>query len=153
MGAKTGSQTIVLSQKDAAQAEKSSRVLSPFTKSKKSTILELVVAKKSTRIVLPPAALKLLADILSEMGQGNAISVTPIPTELTTLQAADFLNVSHPFFITLLNKGKIRSYKDGSKQLILAKDLIRLKTSMKKKRLKTLAALSKQAQELNMGYD
>jgi excisionase family DNA binding protein len=149
----TNTEPIVPSSKEVALAEKSSRILSDIIKENKTAILQFVDAKRTKKINIPPLAVQILVDILEEMGQGNAISVTPIPTELTTKQAANFLNVSHPFFMNLLDEGKIRSRKVGTKYRVLAKDVIRYKTTMKKKRLKTLETLTRQAQKLKMGYE
>lgn len=150
----TGNGPIVPSNKEIALAEKSSRILSDYIKSTKNPTVQFVNSKKQNKkIELPPRALQLLADILDEMGQGNAISVIPISTELTTQQAADFLNVSRPYLINLLHEGKIPFRKVGTKRRILAKDVIRYKTTIDKKRYKALAELTKQAQELKMGYE
>jgi len=144
---------IIPTNKEAALAEKSSRILSDYIKSTKIPTLQLIASnKENTKIVLPPLALQLLVDILEQMGQGNAISLIPIHSELTTQEAADLLNVSRPYLINLLKDGKIPFRKVGTKRRILAEDVIRYKTSIEKKRLKALEALTKQAQKLNMGY-
>ena len=96
--------------------------------------------------------MQLLVGILEEMGQGNAVSLIPIHTELTTQEAADLLNVSRPYLINLLKEGKIPFRNVGTKRRILAKDVLRYRASIDKKRLKALEALTKQAQELDMGY-
>lgn len=148
-----GIEPIVPSNKEVALAEKSSRILSDYIKSTKTPTLQLVDSKKENKkIVLPPLALQLLVGILEQMGQGNAITLIPIHSELTTQEAADLLNVSRPYLVNLLKEGKIPFRKVGTKRRILAEDLIRYKTAIDKKRLKALAALTKQAQELNMGY-
>lgn len=153
MSIKIDNETIIPSHKEATLAEKSSRILSDIVKSNRKAILQFVDAKNTKKIDLPPIAVQLLIDILDEIGQGNAISVISIPTELTTEQAAHLLNVSHPFFLSLLKDGKIRSHKIDAKQRVLSKDVMRLKAAMKKKSLKALAQLTAQAQKLKMGYE
>ena len=145
---------IVPSNKEVALAEKSSRILSDYIKTTKNPTLQLVGNnKEDKKIILPPQALQLLISILEEMSQGNAVSLIPIHSELTTQEAADILNVSRPYLITLLKDGKIPFRKVGTKRRILAKDILRYKVSIDKKRFKALEALTKQAQELDMGYE
>jgi excisionase family DNA binding protein len=146
--------SIVPSHKEAELAEKSGRILSDYIKKTKNPTLQLIIHKKEDkRIALPPQALKLLIGILQEMSQGNAVSLISIHSELTTQEAADVLNVSRPYLVTLLKEGKIPFRKVGTKRRILAKDILRYKASIDKKRFKALEALTKQAQELNMGYE
>lgn len=141
------------SHKESALAEKSSRILSEYIKTTKIPTLELVDHnKEGKKIVLPSQVFQLLIDILEQLGQGNAICLIPLHIELTTQEAADLLNVSRPYFIQLLKKGDIPFRKVGTKRRILAKDVIRYKADISKKRYKALKALTKQAQELDMGY-
>lgn len=143
----------VPSGKEVALAEKSGRILSAYIESTKMPTLQLInKGKEGAKIVLPPQALQLLVDILSQMAEGNAVSVIPIHSELTTQEAADLLNVSRPYLITLLKEEKIPFHKVGTKRRILAEDVLRYKANIDKKRLKTLEALAKQAQDLDMGY-
>lgn len=152
MAMKRDIESIVPSNKEVALAEKSSRILSDYIKTTKNPTLQLIGNKGDKKIILPPQALQLLVGILEEMGQGNAVSLIPIHTELTTQEAADLLNVSRPYLINLLKEGKIPFRKVGTKRRILAKDILRYRASIDKKRLKALEALAKQAQELDMGY-
>lgn len=118
------------------------------TKKKKNT-LELANKKE---IEFSPTILKIILDMLNQMQQGTAFSLIPIHNELTTQEAADLLNVSRPYLIHLLKEGKIPYRKVGTKRRILAKDVIRYKKAIYKKRYKALEELTKQAQELDMGY-
>ena len=58
-------------------------------------------------LLLPTAALPLLSKILREIGHGKNVVVLTTDTEVTTQQAAEFLTVSRPYFVKLLEEGKI----------------------------------------------
>ena len=62
---------------------------------------------------IPASAFKLLVRILTEMANGNVVTLTPIHAELTTKQAADLLSVSRPFLCKLLDRDQIRYRKVG----------------------------------------
>jgi len=103
-------------------------------------------------IVIPASAFRLLNDILTQMAQGNAVTLIPIHAELTTQQAADLLNVSRPFLIEQLEKNVIPYRMVGSHRRILFRDVMEYKKSMDRNRLQALDELAAQAQELEMGY-
>src|SRR5687768_10551240 len=47
-------------------------------------------------VELPPAALKLIGQLLGAMSEGRPITLIPSKQELSTVEAANFLNVSRP---------------------------------------------------------
>lgn len=71
---------------------------------------------------------------------------------LTTQEAADILNVSRPFFIGLLDAGKMPYQRLGSHRRILFKDLIAFKEKTDAARAEAMRQLTEEAQELDMGY-
>lgn len=111
-----------------------------------------VHSSKKMEVEIPEAAARLLVDILAQMKKGLTVTVTTIEKELTTQQAADLLNVSRPYLVELLETKQIPHRKVGTKRRVLMQDILAFKAKQTQKRLKTLTALSKQAQELDMGY-
>lgn len=145
--------TSIPTQKDADLAEQSSRVLASYIQSTRFPAIQLIKKGKDPQLVsLPPSAMRLLVDILSQMAEGNAVSLIPIHAELTTQEAADLLNVSRPYLVALLEEGKIPYRKVGTKRRMLSKDVLEYKAKIDETRLKTLEELSEEAQDLNMGY-
>ena len=103
-------------------------------------------------VELSPAVTKILAKTLSYIAKGKTVVVTPEPTEFSSQQAADFLKVSRPFLVKLLETGEMPFRKVGKHRRVRFEDLISYKQRIDDKRLKVLAKLAEQAQELNLGY-
>lgn len=116
------------------------------------TTLLLEEGGHSEKVVLPARATRWLADALAEMAKGKAVLFSSIDAELTTQQAADFLNVSRPYLVRLLEEKKIPHRKVGTHRRVLARDVKEYKERNNAQRLDTLAQLVEQAQELDMGY-
>ena len=112
----------------------------------------VVGAGASTEIALPPQALQALAEVLGHFAAGKDVTVSAQPYEMTTQQAANYLHVSRPFFITLLEKGELPFRKVGTHRRVLTPEVIAYKQKVDESRLKTLEQLAAQAQELGMGY-
>ena len=86
------------------------------------------------------------------MAAGSAVAVLRRDAELTTQQVADFLNVSRPFLVRLLEQGIVPFRKVGTHRRVLFEDLRRYKDSTDDVRRKALDELAADAQELRVGY-
>lgn len=98
--------------------------------------------KTSTEITLTPGLSRLLMELLRHVGRGDAVTLVPVSQMLTTQQAADILNVSRPFFISLLEKGEIAFDTVGRHRRIKAEDLFAYKRARDDKRGSALSALA-----------
>ena len=140
---------------DAKLSQESSRILASHVRRKQpAQQLKVVEEDGSEQTVdIPAAAFYLLVDILSQMAQGNAVTLIPIHAELTTQEAADILNVSRPFLVKLIESGELPCRRVGRHRRIRFEDLMNYKQLVDGQRMQALDELAAQAQELNMGYD
>jgi len=140
---------------EVAIARESGRALSAFLQTRAETQQIDIVDDKGTShpVSVPVSALRLLVDVLTEIGEGNAVSIIPIHAELTTQDAANVLNVSRPFLVQLLERGDIPFHKIGRHRRVRYQDVLSYKERIDAERRKALDALAEQAQALQMGYE
>ncbi len=137
-------------EQDAKLARESSRLLAACIGRGESARLKVIDGNQE--IAVPVSALRMLVDILAQMAEGNALTIVPHHAELTTQQAADFLNVSRPHLVGLLEHNELTYRKVGSHRRILFKDLVEYQQRSRVERKKALDELAGQAQELELGY-
>lgn len=121
-------------------------------KSRQREKINIVFTDANKSAELPEGAIHLLKEILQLMANGKAVTLISSDSELSTQQAADILGVSRPHLVKLLEEGKIPYRKIGSHRRILFEDLTNYDKELKQTRSERLTFLSKQAQELNLGY-
>jgi len=100
---------------------------------------------------LPAAAVHLLVHLLTQMAEGNAVTLIPVHAQLTSQQAADVLGVSRPFLVKLLDDKKIPFHKVGTHRRVLFRDLMAYKAKVDEQRHEALDELARQSQDLDMG--
>lgn len=101
---------------------------------------------------LTPLVMELIFRTLVHIAKGNAVTIVPFHAELTTQEAADFLNISRPFLIQLLEKEKIPFRKVGRHRRILFEDLVKYKERSKARGRSIREQLTDEAQDLDIGY-
>ncbi len=138
---------------DIDLAAKSSKELAAvLPKNKKDFLMIVKKNHLNKEIKIPFSAIRMLVDILTQMAEGNAITLIPIHAELTTQEAANFLNISRPYLIKILEEHKIPYHKVGTHRRIRFEDLLKFKEKMYRESQMALDELVEQAQELDMGY-
>lgn len=101
-------------------------------------------------IALPASAFTLLRPMIHFLALGEAVAVIPLSRNLTTQEAADLLNVSRPFLVSLLERGVIPFTMTGTHRRVRFSDLITYKQGRDAERRRDLAQLTQMSQELGL---
>lgn len=137
-----------LSEGDISLAGESSRRLAVALGKGKAAKIRIIDGDED--ITVPLSAMRMLLDMLTHMAEGEAVTMVPIHAEFTTQQAADFLNVSRPYFVKLLEQHKLPYRMVGSHRRVYFRDLLEYKKESMKDRFNAMDELSAQAQKLDM---
>ncbi len=102
---------------------------------------EIEIEETRKRVRIPLSALKLLAKILKETGQGKLVSIVPVATEVTTQAAAEMLGCSRPHIVKLLETGQIKFTKVGRHRRIKYEDIVSYKQQMKEEQERLISQI------------
>ncbi|MCX6989500.1 MAG: helix-turn-helix domain-containing protein [Chlamydiae bacterium] len=108
--------------------------------------------KEVIEFSLTPPVVELIFRTIVHIAKGDAVTIVPFHAELTTQEAANFLNVSRPYLIGLLEGGKIPFRKVGRHRRVLFEELVKYKELSKEKSRKMHEKLTDESQDLGMGY-
>ena len=115
----------VLDEHDAALAQAAQRCLMAALDHSRAGKIRLVTdGKNMPSVELPPKALRMVADVLGMMAQRQPVMLLPQKLELSTQEAAAFLNVSRPFVVKQIDEGRLPCRKVGRHRRILFDDLM-----------------------------
>jgi len=103
-------------------------------------------------VAVPPAALKLIGQVLGAMSEGRPIMLIPAQQEFTTVEAAHFLNVSRPFVIKEIEAGRLPYRMVGTHRRIAFEDLVAYGKTMREKQAAALERMAENARELGLEY-
>ena len=147
-------ETLTPSQADIRLARESSQLLASRKFGRRSSVRFRLLdeGEESDAVSVPSSAMRLFLHLLLELSQGNAVTLVPTRSELTTQQTADLLSVSRPYVVKLLEEGKIPSRTVGKYRRVRFDDVINYKRKDDEARAKVLDQLAAEAQELGMGY-
>lgn len=139
--------------RDAQGARESSAALAEFMRDEEQPLnLRLLDPRTGAQVEAPVAAtaLRLLTQALAQMAEGHAVALLPLDTELTTQQAAELLGVSRPYFVKLLEAGRIPFRKVGARRRVRSEDLQRYVAEYQQQAGAELAELAAEAQRLGL---
>ena len=106
-----------------------------------------LVDSNGTEFSIPESAHQALRQVIEITASGEAVSVIQQKREVTTREAAELLNVPHPYLIKLLEEGKIPHTKVGLRQYIRREDVMAYKKQRDTMRSKMLGELTQMSQD------
>jgi len=101
---------------------------------------------------VPPRALRFFAEVLRTMARQEPLVVMPQKHELTTQEAASFLNVSRPFVVKEVEAGRIPHRKVNRHRRIEMSDLLAYQATQKESAKKALDELAQLSQDAGMEF-
>lgn len=152
---------VLLPERETALARESSRTLSEFVgagdldASTPNLSLRLTNTATGAEVeaAVPAVAVRLLANVLARMAEGQAVTLIPLHAELSTQQAADLLGVSRPYFVKLLEQGKLPFRKVGEQRRVHYAHLLRYLEAERRESRRTLDELVALSEEMGLYED
>ena len=122
--------------------------------------IERLLAQSTPRLIgpegevleIPEPLYAALRQIIPHLLRGDAVSLVPVHQQLTTQQAADFLNMSRPYLVKLLQEGVIPHTMVGTHRRVYFRDLVEYKRRRDAERRKALDEMTALAEEYGV-YD
>jgi excisionase family DNA binding protein len=106
----------------------------------------------SPSVQVPPQILRVLGQTLGLMARHQPIMLVPEKQELSTVEAANFLNVSRPFVIKEIGAGRLVHRMVGTHRRIRFADLMDYAKAMRAKQQEALDKKADNARELGLEY-
>lgn len=125
-------------------------IMAALDQSRAATITVSTGTGEPPTVEVPPAALKLIGQLLGAMSEGRPVVLMPTDQEFTTVEAANFLNVSRPFVIKEIEAGRLPHRKVGSHRRVALEDLLAYAQKMRAQQTRALERLADNARELGL---
>jgi excisionase family DNA binding protein len=111
-----------------------------------------LVGPDGRSVEIPPQIHDVLVAVADALGRGQAVSIVPQNTVLTTQQAANFLGVSRPTLVSLLEAGKLPYERPGNHRRVRLADLIVYQRRTRSAQREALDELTAESVDLGL-YD
>jgi excisionase family DNA binding protein len=109
-----------------------------------------LVGRDGEAIELPDGIQTLLVSIVENLRAGNGVSVIPLHAELTTVQAADLLNVSRPYLIKQIEAGEIPHHMVGTHRRLKLVNVLTYRDRLEAHADEALDAMTAEAEDLGL---
>lgn len=109
-----------------------------------------LVGPHNEHMILPDSLYAILVQAARQLSEGNGIAIMPVMQELTTQQAADLINVSRPFIVSLIEGGEIKHHMVGTHRRIYLRDLMAYKHRRDATTRRAIERLGDSAEEMDI---
>ena len=137
---------------DQELANEAYSVLKPLVEQELTAVVSVELLEANLKLTLPSEAIKILAESLRLMSKGRSVAINAQNVEITTQAASELLGCSRPFFVKLLEEGKIPFVKIGRHRRVRYEDVLAYQKLMKIAQRKQLIENMKTDEELGV-YD
>lgn len=120
--------------------------------SKNGKAIQISLKPNQQSLHIPEKAMKLLIAILNNMADGKDTAVVSADNYVSTQEAADYLKISRPHIVRMLEAGDIPFIKVGTHRRVKFSDLVAFDKKMRRLQTKGLRILAQEAQRLGL-YD
>lgn len=135
---------------EIAQAKEASRQLARLLPEGQRPLRLVTEDNRHEMISIPPGAVRLFMDVLTQLGQGRGVTILPEKVELTTQEVADYLNVSRPYVVKLVDSKKLPARMVGTRRRVAFDDLVKFDEQDRKLRRAALDEVARLDQELGL---
>ncbi|MGH9184969.1 MAG: helix-turn-helix domain-containing protein [Acidimicrobiales bacterium] len=101
-------------------------------------------------VELPERIQSVLVSIVENLRSGNGVSVIPLHAELTTVQAAELLNVSRPHLVKQVEAGEVPHHMVGTHRRLKLVDVLAYRDRLQAQANEALDAMTAEAEDLGL---
>ena len=111
-----------------------------------------LVAANGERLDLPDTMYEVLRQVADALSSGMGVSVAPLNAMLTTQEAADYLGISRPTLVRILERGDLPMEKPGRHRYVRLQDLVAYQNQRRQQRAAALDKMVADAEDDHL-YD
>jgi excisionase family DNA binding protein len=108
-----------------------------------------LVSPDGTRRAIPAEIFRALEQVANALASGKGVTVAPYSTLLTTQEAADFLGISRPTLVKLLDGGEMEFEKRNRHRKVTLRALVDYQERSRQARRSALEEFTRESQVLN----
>ena len=107
----------------------------------------MLVSPDGKQVPIPAELFRVLEEAANVLALGDGISILPYSAKLTTQEAAEFLGMSRPTFVKILESGAIPFEMAGRHRRVTLRDVVDYQDRAQRERRAALAELAKDSME------